>query len=133
MMRLKTVIALTVTIATAAACGKSDASHATGPVPLEYCSAVAPVALAITVRDSISGQALADSASGSFRVDALSDTLIHVDSLQLYGGRQTGTYDVTVQRSGYKTWTRLGVVSTKTSACGGVEPVQLTAAMQRLP
>jgi hypothetical protein len=132
-MQLKAVIALTVAVATAAACGKRDASDVAGPVPVAYCSAVAPVALAITVRDSISGKALADSASGSFRVDALSDTLFHVDSLQLYGGRQTGTYDVTVQRSGYKTWTKLGVVSTKTSVCGGVEPVQLTAAMQRLP
>ncbi|MFI5243037.1 MAG: hypothetical protein ACHQRL_08515 [Gemmatimonadales bacterium] len=130
-MNAKNMIALAGGLTLSAACAKSGASDLTGPVA--YCTAVAPIALVVTVRDSVSGRALADSASGSFRVSATTDTLLHLDSLTLIGGRDKGTYDVTVQRAGYRTWTRSGISAMKTTTCGGVAPVALAAMLQRLP
>src|ERR1039457_635355 len=126
-MRIDRLLALAGGIAFAAACGRYDG--VTNPGPLAYCTATAPIAISIAVRDSASGRALADSASGTVRLGTVTDTLLHVDSLTLIGGRQTGTYDVTVQRSGYRTWTRLGVPATQTNACGSVETVQLIAGL----
>jgi hypothetical protein len=125
--------ALAATIAIAAACGKNDGSQLLG-TPDGACSATESYAVRIAVRDSISGRALADSASGHFTVDATTDTLFHWDSLTLAGGLMVGSYDVTVQRPGYKTWTKLGISATKTTPpCGSVESVNVTAALQKLP
>src|ERR1035437_667330 len=106
-MRINMLLALAGGVAFAAACGRNDS--ATDPGPIAYCTATAPIAISIAVRDSASGRALADSASGTVRLGTVTDTLLHVDSLTLIGGRQTGTYDVAVLRTGYRTWTRLGV------------------------
>jgi hypothetical protein len=130
-MRAKRLVVMTVGVAFAAACGNNGATGVTTPGPIEYCTAVAPIALWITVRDSVTGRALADSASGTFQVDTTTGPLVRADSLDLIGGNKVGTYSVTVQRAGYKTWTMSGISATQTSACGGVEPVKLTAAQQR--
>ncbi len=130
-MGVKNLIVLAGGLTFAAACARSNATGVTGPIA--YCTAVAPIALSITVRDSTSGRALADSASGSFHVAATPDTLLHADSLTLIGGRETGSYDVTVQRPGYRAWTKSGISATKTNSCGGVQAVQLTAMLQQLP
>ena len=127
-MRINILLALAGGAAFAAACGRND-----GVTAIAYCTATAPIAISITVRDSASGRALADSASGTVRLGAVTDTLLHADSLTLIGGRQTGSYDVTVQRAGYRTWTRLGVQATQPNACGGVETVKLIAGLQSLP
>lgn len=128
-MRTKKLAVMAACTAFAAACAKSGSGVTTGPI--EYCTAVAPVALRITVQDSVTGRTLADSASGTFRVDATTGPLVRADSLDLIGGNRVGTYSVTVQRPGYHTWTMLGVRATQTNACGGVEPVKLTAELQR--
>ena len=129
-MRINRLLGLAGGVAFAAACGRNENTN-TGPVV--YCTATAPVAISITVRDSASGRALADSASGTARLGTVTDTLLHVDSLTLIGGRQTGTYDVAVLRTGYRTWTRLGVPATHTNVCGGVETVNLLAGLHSLP
>jgi hypothetical protein len=130
-MRAKKLVVMTAGAAFAAACAKDGTNGVTNPGPIEYCTAVAPIALWITVRDAVTGRALADSASGTFQVDTTTGPLVRADSLDLIGGNRAGTYSVTVQRPGYQTWTMLGVRATQTSACGGVEPVKLTAALQR--
>jgi hypothetical protein len=130
-MRINILLVLAGGSAFAAACGRNDG--ATGPGPIDYCTATAPIAISIAVRDSASGRALADSASGTVRLGTATDTLFHADSLTLFGGRQTGTYDVTVQRAGYRTWTRLGVPATQTNACRSVATVKLNAGLQSLP
>jgi len=129
-MRISGLLALAGGVVCAAACGRTDG--VTNPGPVAYCTAVAPVAISITVRDSASGRALADSASGTARLGTVTDTLLHLDSLTLIGGRQMGTYDVMVQRAGFRTWTRTGVPATQANACGGVQTVKLIARLQSL-
>jgi hypothetical protein len=124
------LFALAGAVASAVVCAAACGRYVTGPGPVAYCTAVAPIAISITVRDSVTGRALADSASGTARLGTATDTLLHVDSLTLIGGRQIGTYDVTVQRAGFRTWTRAGVAATQTNACGGVQTVMLLARLQ---
>jgi len=108
------------------ACGGS--STTTGPVG--YCTATRPIAISISVRDSASQHAVADSASGLlFSVNG-TDTLIRADSLTLFGGTKLGSYDIAVQRTGYRTWSRANVQVTKTGTCGNPETVKLTASLQ---
>jgi hypothetical protein len=132
-MPVNRILVAVAVIAIVASCARDDNGGMLSSVPNAACSATRPIALAITVRDSISGRALADSASGSFRVDAITDTLMRYDSLTLIGGPIVGSYDVTVQRPGYRTWTAFGISATQTRECGGVAPVKLTAPLQRLP
>jgi hypothetical protein len=127
---LKPITVLAVAAA-AAACKSSGADNSTGPVA--FCTATRPIAITLAVRDSVSNHALADGATGTIALGAQSDTLLHQDTLTLYGGTQTGSYDITVQRPGYSTWTRAGVSATQTGACGNVVTVSLTALLQPLP
>lgn len=128
-MYLKRIIAIAAGMAIAAGCGRNNG--VTSPPPIAYCSAVRPIALSIAVKDSVTGRALADSASGTFQVDTIAGALVRADSVNLEGGSTVGTYSVSVQRPGYKSWTMFGISATQTNACGGVEPVKLTAALQR--
>jgi hypothetical protein len=128
-MRFDRLLAMVGGIVVAAACGR-EASTAG---PNGACSAVAPIAIALTVRDSVSGRALADSATGTAQLGTVIDTLMHADSLMLWGGRQPGIYDVAVQRPRYRTWTRHGVDASQTGTCGNPVTVKLTAALQLLP
>jgi hypothetical protein len=122
-------------LASVAGCGRADA-NATGPNGA--CSAT-ELAIAVTVRDSVSGRPVADGASGTWQntTDTLSnamaiDTLFHLDSLTLLvGGSGLGTYDVTVTRAGYRPWTRTGVQVNQTGGpCRSIVTVNLTAALQ---
>jgi hypothetical protein len=126
---LKLVVVFTTALAVAA-CKSSNADNSTGP--LGFCTATRPIALMLGVRDSVSSRALADGATGIIMLGATSDTLVHQDTLILYGGTQTGTYNVTVQRAGYHTWTRAGVSASQTGLCGNVVTVNLTALLQPL-
>jgi hypothetical protein len=116
----------------ASACGRGTAGG-TITNPIAFCTATTPIAIKVDVRDSVSGRALADSASGTLRAGATTDTLVRQDSLTLAGGRQVGTYDISIQRPGYRGWTRLGVAATQTGVCGGVLPVDVSARLQSLP
>jgi hypothetical protein len=129
-MRIDRLFAAVGGIVLAGACGR-EAS--TTMEPNGACSAFAPIAVAVTVRDSVSGRALADSAMGTAQLGTVTDTLMHADSLTLWGGRQTGIYDVAVQRPGYRTWARHAVAVTQTGTCGNPVTVKLTAALQLLP
>lgn len=99
--------------------------------PLAYCTATRPIAISISVRDSVTQKAVADSASGLlFSVNG-TDTLVRADTVTLFGGSRLGAYDVAVQHEGYKTWSRANVQVTKTGFCGNPETVLLTAKLQR--
>ena len=127
-MELAKSITVAGCLALLVACGK-EKSVTTGPIA--YCTAVQTFAVSISVRDSITGRALADSAIGTFHVEALTDPLFRMDSLTLAGGRQTGTYSVSVQHAGYQTWTMAGITASKTNECGSVVTVPVTAKLQR--
>jgi hypothetical protein len=88
------------------------------------------MAVEVAVRDSITGQAAADSAIGTLVGAGVDDTLRHFDALTLFGGDQLGTYTVTIDRPGYLTWSATDVHVTKVSECGNVIPVQLSAKLQ---
>ena len=116
--------------------GTSCARHdAAGSIlgPVDFCTAVRPVAVVVDVRDSVSLQAIAVGASGTIQLGAATDTLLHADSLTLFGGTALGTYGVMVQHAGYRTWTRTGVKVTQTGACGSPVPAHLTALLMPMP
>lgn len=110
------------------ACSHHDQNVTTGPVA--YCSAVRPIAVVVTVRDSLSGRALADSATGTLQLAGAAEPMVHADSLTLFGGEQLGVYDVSVERPGYREWTRAAVAVTKIGACGSPVPVTISASLQ---
>jgi hypothetical protein len=101
--------------------------------PLTGCAAPRSIAITVDVSDAISGRAIADSATGTAHLGATTITLDHYNTLTLLGGTQLGTYDVMVERPGYRAWTRLGVSVAQTGPCGNVEPVNLSAHMQPVP
>ena len=53
--------------------------------------------------------------------------------VRLVGGSQLGTYQVIVDRPGYREWIRNGVVVSHQNQCGGAEPVDLVARLQPAP
>jgi hypothetical protein len=103
--------------------------------PTGFCTAPAPIAVEVTVTDSVSGQALADSASGSVETAGVADSLHHItnSTTLLMGGTRLGNYTVTVSRPGYATWQRSNVSVTQTGPCGNVLPVALDALLQPVP
>lgn len=106
-----------------------------GPAfPIAYCTSARPVAVVVTVLDSVSGVSLADSAYGVVRDGD------YVDSLRrssppptLQGGARLGTYQVVVDRPRYREWTRSDVVVSRQGSCGNPVPVSLTARLQTAP
>jgi hypothetical protein len=99
--------------------------------PEAACESVGSPSVVVTVRDSTSGQAAADGAIGTLVGAGVDDTLTRTDSLTLIGGNQTGTYTVTIDRPGYRTWTAINIRVTEIGPCGQVIPVQLNARLQR--
>jgi hypothetical protein len=87
----------------------------------------------VDVRDSVSLQAIAVGSSGTIQLGTVTDTLLHLDSLTLFGGTELGTYGVTVQHAGYRTWARTGVKVTQTGDCGSPVPAHLTALLMPVP
>jgi hypothetical protein len=114
--------------ASVSACGRSN----TEATAIGSVCVVLP-AISVTVRDSVSGRALADGATGTLRNGEATGALFHRDSLRLTGGGTVGTYDVTIERAGYRTWTRTGVQVNQSLACGGPVTVELTAPLQPAP
>ncbi|MGH7632580.1 MAG: hypothetical protein ACRENC_02535 [Gemmatimonadaceae bacterium] len=84
----------------------------------------------IEVRDSVTGQAAADGATGTLEATGVDDTLRVIDSLTMTGGDQTGTYAVTIDRPGYFTWMQSDVRVADVGPCGNVIPVNLSAKLQ---
>ncbi|MEO8140656.1 MAG: hypothetical protein ABI742_13465 [Gemmatimonadota bacterium] len=103
--------------------------------PVAYCTSVAPIAIEVDVTDSITGLARADSATGFIQTGVRVDSLIRESNSAtlLFGGTTLGTYDVTIARPGYATWTRAAVAVTQVGQCGNVLPVRLTALLQTGP
>ena len=106
-------------------CSCSDSSGPTG-----RCLSVAPRAVTVAVRDSTTGQAAADGAIGTLVGAGVNDTLFHADSLTIFGGDRLGTYTVTINRPGYRTWSASDVHVTEVGECGNVLPVPLSAKLQ---
>ena len=103
--------------------------------PTGFCTAPASIALEISVTDSVSGRALADSTVGAVQSGGQID-LLHLRSsipALLFGGARLGTYDISLSRPGYTAWTRFSVSVSRTGPCGNVVPVQLTARLQLRP
>lgn len=98
--------------------------------PSGLCLSSGPIAVIITVRDSLSGKALADSATGTLEVAGVDEMLQAVDSLRMIGGDRRGTYSVTVDRAGYVPWTKANVQVTERGDCGNPIPVRLSANLQ---
>ena len=97
------------------------------------CLSKGSLAVVITVRDSISGDAAADGALGILTGAGVDDTLINSDALTLLGGNKIGTYTVTIDKRGYLRWTASNVHVTKIGACASVIPVDLSAKLQPAP
>jgi hypothetical protein len=96
------------------------------------CAVARPLSVEVEVRDSISGEPAADGAIGTLVGPGVNDTLSHANSLTLFGGDQSGTFVVTIDRPGYRTWIASNVLVTKKSGlCGSiVVPAELSARLQ---
>lgn len=101
--------------------------------PVGFCTAPPSIAIEVTVRDSVSGAVLADSAFGTVVTPTYQDSLRPINDSLLRGGTQLGTYSVTVHRPSYADWVKSGVRVTRTSECGNVVPVELQARLVRAP
>jgi hypothetical protein len=114
--------------ALATACGTATA-------PIGVCAAPQSISIEVTVQDSVSGAGRADSATGRVVALTYSDSLHHVlgSAALMFGGNRTGTFGVSVERPGYRLWTRPLVAVTQVGPCGNVIPVHLTALLQAAP
>ncbi len=101
--------------------------------PKGFCTALQSIAVEVTVRDSLSGAVLADSAFGTAATPTYQDSLRHVSDSVLLGGNQLGNYTVTVHRPAYADWVKSGVRVARAGECGNVIPVQLEARLVRAP
>ena len=117
---------LVLVLACAVGCSH-EITHPTG-----WCLATRPIAVIIAVNDSVSGVSVADSARGVAQVGAEVDSLrLFTPPPRLLGGTKLGTYQVIINRPGYREWSRSGVVVSQQGACGNPIPVQLVALFQR--
>lgn len=86
----------------------------------------------VGVADSVTGRPLADTATGTVRSTAISDSLRHgfvpQDSI-LVGNVGPGTYTVYVMHPGYLTWVR-SQVTVSADACGAAISTNLSARLQ---
>ncbi len=98
------------------------------------CLAPAPIAVIVTVNDSISGASVVDSARGVAKLGTEVDSLwLSAPPPVLLGGTKLSTYQVIVDRPGYREWIKTNVVVSQQGPCGNTIPVQLTALLQRAP
>ena len=120
------------------------ASACADPAGVVSCAPLGPGAIAVTVRDSVTGAIVADSAHGAAAgvADlgmyslAVADSLIRAswypfaDSV-LYGGMHVGVFEVRIDRPGYQTWRAAGVrTRTAGTPCAGWVTQSLTARLQ---
>lgn len=113
--------------------GIAGSACSSSSAPTGRCTAAQSIAVEVTVRDSLSGAALADSAFGTAATPTYHDSLRHVSDSVLLGGNQLGNYTVTVHRPAYADWVKSGVRVTRTGECGNVMPVDLEARLVRAP
>lgn len=73
------------------------------------CTMEARSAIAVVVRDSLTGAGLAATSVAVVREDTFVDTLRGVDSVVSGAYERAGTYRVEVSSPGYRTWRRDGV------------------------
>jgi hypothetical protein len=97
--------------------------------PVAYCTAPRSIAVLLTPLDSLTRVSVADSAHGIVQSGTYVDSL-YLSFGVLEGGAKLGTYQVTVERPGYRQWIRSNVQVSRQGPCGNVIPVQLTALLQ---
>jgi hypothetical protein len=102
--------------------------------PIGFCTAPASVSVIATVTDSVTGAAVADSASGAIQDGTYRDSLRLVPSTaELVAGTQIGTFTITINRPRYQTWVRSGVRVSQRGPCGNVIPIRIDARLQPAP
>ena len=108
-------------------------------LPEPDCDLVALSALMVGVQDSVSGAGIAAGSTIVVKDGAFVDSLVvapnrtDLNNAQVHPANvfeRAGTYDITVRRSGYATWTRSGVSVTR-GRCH-VQTVSVTARLQPL-
>jgi hypothetical protein len=101
--------------------------------PITFCTSSPPLAVRVAVNDSASGMSVVDSARGAAKLGTEVDSLrLSTPPPRLVGGTELGTYQVIIDRPGYREWTRNGVVVSK-AVCGSAIPVDLVARLQPAP
>ena len=96
------------------------------------CPAHLPPPILVEVRDATTGQPAAQGASGWITSGSYTSPLMPAaadEPLVLASEGGAGTYDVAVQKAGYSTWTRNGVL-VRGGRCGVQRSVVLGAALQ---
>lgn len=94
------------------------------------CSSVLGEGISLQVRDSVSDVVLRHDSTSSliYRLDGgvpQSSSVIYPDRLAIFG---SGTFDLTLNKPGYRTWTRSGVKVEKSGgSCGQPISVSLIA------
>jgi hypothetical protein len=108
---MKRLLLSTVTLLPLAACGSL--------VDQPVCPDNVTAAVVVSVRDSVTGENITTGSAVVVRDGAFADSVTATTPAAAVGlayGRP-GTYDVTVRRSGYQTWTKPGVQAPQ-ATCG---------------
>jgi hypothetical protein len=104
--------------------------------PVGGCAAPFTPSVRVITLDSITGAPLAGSASGTLTKPGFSDTLQHgwaATDTMMWGGLDSGTFQVSITHLGYRTWSRSGIVVTPTGVCSEVNTANLRALLQPAP
>lgn len=102
--------------------------------PVGYCTAPPSISVIATVTDSLTGAAVADSATGAIQDGVYLDSLSLVPlTSELEAGNRVGTFTVTINRPRYHAWARSGVRVSLKGPCGNVIPVRIAARLQPVP
>ena len=114
-----------IVVAACAACRDS----ATAPVVT--CTEIAMAGIVVEVTSAATGGPLGDGSVMTLRDGSYSETVDLVSGNALLGAwERPGTYDVSVARAGFDTWTRNGVVVEESDDGCHVVQVVLQAALQ---
>jgi hypothetical protein len=108
--------------------------------PQVFCTDNFVYGLVVAVQDSLTGAPTASGAQLIARDGAYADTMAFppnrpdLDDRTLTGaGERPGTYTATVSKAGFLDWVRSGIVVTEDQYGCHVQPVSLTARLQRAP
>ena len=114
-------------LAAAALLGLAACDMLSGPV---ICPAIVPPSVIVTVQDSVTGANVTPGATVELRSGTFVTSEVGLEgwgSVSV-GGNRTGTFTVTVSRTGYQTWTKTGV-EVEEGPCGA-RTVQLTVRLK---
>ena len=94
------------------------------------CPAIVPASVRVTVQDSVTGANVTPGATVVLRDGAFVESVVGPPGAGevAVGGNRTGTFTVTVDQTGYQTWTKTGVKVEK-GPCGA-QTVLLTARLK---